>query len=196
MKKSDYKWFYKEDSLDKESHDLLFDDIKQKSKFGILINSDGTVINNDTTIIANRYHDNTILKEIVSTALRKMIEVNESHLLECGVKVPVLFNFGVLVNPHPTPDMKSYGWHKDFNLIDIQDPLKLWFSMLMLSDHDVDSEFLVSPTPEGPGFWNIGVRTKATSNKLFGHNMNLGHGFFPGENNQVYVLYMRWFDAG
>ena len=54
---------------------------------------------------------------------------------------------------------------------------------------------MVSPTPDGPEFWNIGVRTKANSNQLYGHNMNLGHEYVANEKNRVTMLYMRWFDA-
>ncbi len=197
MKKTDYKWFYQADFLEDSLHNQLVESLSLGFKSGLFIDEEGTVTETQGNVVSNRYHDNSILKSKVSKDTLLAIELIENKLIESGVKVPVLFNLSTLVGPRPTPDMKSYGWHKDFNIIEhIQDPLKLWFTMLTLTKNDVNSEFMVSPTPEGPDFWKMGVRTVATSNKLFGHNMHLGHEYAPKENNNVCILYMRWFDAG
>ena len=196
MIKSRYNWFYEPDFLDQVLHEQMLYPINQCIDLGLSVDIDGNVSTGNGEASSNRYRDNSIFKDNLPDATRTLIELLENRLIQQGVKVPILFNLMTIVDPYPLPGMKAYGWHKDFNLIEhIQDPLKLWFTMLSLTRHEVNSEFMVSPTPEGPEFWNIGVRTTVESNKLFGHNMNLGHGYFPKEKNQVGILYIRWYDA-
>lgn len=197
MNKKDYNWFYHTDFLDQDLHMQMLDPLNQCINLGLSVDIEGRITTGNGEVSTNRYTDNSIFKDNLPGATKNLVEILENRLKEAGVKVPILFNFMTIVNPYPLPGMKGYGWHKDFNLIEhINDPLKLWFTVLSLTEHDTDSEFMVSPTIEGTGFWNIGVRTKVTSNKLFGHNMNLGHGYFPGIKNSVGILYIRWYDAG
>lgn len=197
MSNTNYKWFYHPEFLDQQTHDQLLDTVYNEFNFGFFVSKDGEVTKEDTKYVSNRYHNNQIVKGNVPDTVRNFIEINESKLIENGVEVPVLFNFAVLMDPKPKFGDKGYGWHKDYNLIDhIQDPLKLWFTMYTLTNQDVDSQFIVSPTADGPEFWNMGVRTEATTNKFFGHNMHLGHEYLPKDKNSVAMVYMRWFDAG
>jgi len=197
MKKSDFCWFYNTDFLDQDLHEKMLDPVNQCLGLGLTVDVDGQASNEKGDLLTNRYSDNSIFKDNLPVATKSLLEILENRLIEAGVKVPVLFNFMTMVDPVPAPHMRSYGWHKDFNSIDhIQDPLKLWFTVLSLTKHEVNSEFMVSPTKDGPEFWNIGVRTTVDSNKLFGHNMNMGHGYFPKEKNHVGILYIRWYDAG
>lgn len=196
MSQTKYNWFYEPDFLDQVLHERMLYPTNQCIDLGLSVDVDGNVSTGNGEASSNRYRDNSIFKDNIPDTTRTLIELLENRLIQQGVKVPILFNFMTIVDPHPLPGMKAYGWHKDFNLIEhVQDPLKLWFTMLSLTRHEVNSEFMVSPTPEGPEFWNIGVRTTVTSNKLFGHNMNLGHGYFPKEKNHVGILYIRWYDA-
>lgn len=196
MSQTKYNWFYEPDFLDQVLHERMLYPINQCIDLGLSVDIDGNVSTGNGEASSNRYRDNSIFKDNIPDATRILIELLENRLIEQGVKVPILFNLMTIVDPHPLPGMKAYGWHKDFNLIEhIQDPLKLWFTMLSLTRQEVNSEFMVSPTPEGPEFWNMGVRTTVESNKLFGHNMNLGHGYFPKEKNHVGILYIRWYDA-
>lgn len=195
MNKSDYKWFYQTDFLDAGLHAKMLDPVNQCINLGLSVNIDGSVNFDGKELSTNRYKDNSIFKEHLPEATKDVLGRLENELKLAGCKVPTIFNLMTIINPYPIQGMKAYGWHKDFNLIDhVQDPLKLWFTMLMLSSDEVTSEFMVSPGPDGPDFWSMGVRTTASSNKLFGHNMNLGHGYFPREKNQVGVLYIRWYD--
>ena len=195
MNRLNYKWFYRTDFLDAGLHKKMLDPVNQCINLGLSVNVDGSINFDGKELLSNRFKDNSIFKANLPAATKDVVELLENELKLMGCKVPTIFNFMTIINPYPIPGMKAYGWHKDFNLIDhVQDPLKLWFTMLMLSSDEVTSEFMVSPGPDGPDFWNMGVRTTASSNKLFGHNMNLGHGYFPKEKNQVGVLYIRWYD--
>ena len=196
MNKSKYRWFYESDFLDQRLHDQLLTTVNNDLGSGLFIDTEGNITEQDTLVWNNRHDNHDILKTNVPEVGAQFIEMNERKLIDAGVVTPVLFNFAVLVNPNPNPLGDDYGWHKDFNLIEhIEDPLKLWFTMYTITDQEVDSEFMVSPTPDGPEFWNIGVRTKANTNQLYGHNMNLGHEYVAKEKNRVTMLYMRWFDA-
>ena len=197
MLKSKFQWFYKTDFLEQDLHQKMLDPVNQCIDLGLLVDENGNVSTGHGEVSSNRFVDNSIFKANVPEPTRQLIELLENKLIDAGVKVPVLFNFMNIVDPDPVPGTRGHGWHKDYNVIEhIQDPLKLWFTMLSLTDVEVNSEFMVSPTPDGPEFWNIGVKTVVDSNKLFGHNMNLGHGYFPKDKNHVGILYIRWYDAG
>jgi hypothetical protein len=197
MNRQNYNWFYHTDFLNDDLHRQMLDPVNQCINLGLLVDENGTVSFGNGEASSNRYHTNDVFKNNLPNSTKSVIEILENRLIEAGVKVPILFNFMTIIDPHPLPGMKAYGWHKDFNLIDhIQDPLKLWFTMLSLTEYETNSEFMVSPTADGPDFWKLGVRTTVDSNKLFGHNMNMGHGYFPKEKNQVGILYIRWYDAG
>jgi hypothetical protein len=197
MNKSKYQWFYQTDFLDQELHEQMLDPVNQCVNLGLSVNSDGSTSIGNGEVNTNRYSDNSIFKANIPNPTKNLVELLENKLIDAGVKVPVLFNFMNIIDPDPSPMTKAYGWHKDYNIVEhIQDPLKLWFTMLSLTNDEVNSEFMISPTPEGPEFWNMGVRTIVTSNKLFGHNMNLGHEYFPKDKNHVGILYIRWYDGG
>ncbi len=196
MDRENYKWFYQSDFLNQDLHDRLLQYINENPNFGITINVDGAVVKTESNLIENRFNDNSVCKTILSDPVLEFIELVENKLIQNGCKVPTIYNFGILFDPYPRPGVKAYKWHKDYNVIEhIQDPNKLWFTIFSLSDKEVNSEFTVSPTPEGPDFWNMGVRTAVATNKLFGHNMNLGHEYDPKDKNNVAILYIRWFDA-
>jgi hypothetical protein len=198
MKKSNYNFFYKENFLENNLHQLMLDQKNWCLDYGCLVQEDGTyTIEQADSVIKNRYKDNTIVRSLLPEPAQNVVTNLENVLREHGVKDPVLFNFKVLTNITMDP-IHLYGrWHKDFNLIThITDPLKLWFTMLCLTTNEVDSEFQVSPTSEWPNIWNIGVKKVLQSNQLFGHNMNLGHQYFQNPKNDLGILYVRWYDAG
>jgi hypothetical protein len=204
MKRSDLKYFYQPNFLDSELHELMLDTKNQCLDFGMTIDSDGSIVfdkgygdgHNSGTVFRNRYKDNSIIKDNLSQPFKSVIDLLEIKLIENGVKNPVIFNLGMMINPNPSPSNKNYGWHKDYNIIDhIQDPLKLWFTIFSLTKNEVTSEFMVSPTSEGVDYWKLGVKEIVDSNKLFAHNMNLGHQYIVGNKNEVTIMYGRWYDA-
>lgn len=198
MKRTDYQWFSHQEFLSESLHTDMLNLDNQFANKGLLINEDGNAINDliDFTV-KNRYKDNSVLKKLLPDPLIETISLLERQLISKGVTQPVLFNYKCMINPNPLPGMKAYGWHKDYNMIShITDVKKLWFTMLFLTDQICDSSFMCAPNAQGPELWNIGSKNKICSNMVVGHNMNLGHEYTVGKNNNVSVLYSRWFDAG
>ena len=196
MKKSNYQWFYQENFLDENLFHLMLSKENQCVDLSLLIEKDGSVSYDTDGVIKNRYSDNTIIKKILPNPTVSVITILENKLKSMGLKNPVLYNLHTLINPTPKKGTRGYGWHKDFNCIKhTNDPLKLWFTMLSLTDKKVNSEFMISPTKDGPTLWNIGIQTTVDKNKLFGHNMNLGHDYIAKDKNELGFLYIRWFDA-
>ena len=198
MKISHFKYFYQENFLDQDLHESMLDPINQCMDLIFAIDNQGLLSYPNIDHIENRYHNNSILKDNVPESTKALIELLENKLKLEGLEVPTIYNLALLSNPTVDPFYDaSFEWHRDYNPIKhITDPNKLWFTMLSLSRHEVDSEFMISPSPEGPEFWNHGVRTTVSTNKLFGHNINMGHQYIPKTKNQLGFLYIRWYDAG
>ena len=86
-------------------------------------------------------------------------------------------------------------WHKDYNPIEnFDDTTKQWITFFTLSGEDVNSEFQVSHADEWPDIWNRGIKETLSNNRLFGHNMNLGHQYYQNDKNDVVLIYIRWYD--
>lgn len=195
MNKSDYRWFYEENFIDENLRQLLIQNNQFINK-GLFIEEDG-FIKNSEPFINNRCFDNKILKDNLIDPVKVFIEKLENKLLDNGVFKPVLYTAAILVNPNPNPIYRSYPWHKDFNTIKhTTDPKKLWFTFFSLNTSNANSEFMISPNADGPGLWNMGVKKVLKDNQIFGHNMNFGHQYFTKTNNDVQLIYIRWFDAG
>lgn len=192
---SKYKYFFQDNFLESDLHDAMLDPKNQCANIGLLINEDGS-LKEEGNFFKNRYGDNSVLLGQVSKPLGHVIELIKSKLIENGMVTPVIYNMEMLQAKIPDPHSKNNGWHKDFNPIThVTDLSKLWITMLSFTDQEVNSELMVSPSPEGPEFWNIGGREKLTSNKLFGHTLNVGHQYTPGSNNNVTLMYCRWYEG-
>jgi len=196
------EYFFIDDFLDSELSERLIREQNQMpaeetlpSLCGYLINPDGTCEEDVTNpTIYNRYHDNSILKSLLPTSTSETIDLLESKLKE-HISNPVVYNFRVITNITMDPTHTSGGWHKDYNPIEKFDDLtKQWITFYTLSGGNVDSEFQVSYTSEWPDVWQRGIREVLSDNRLFGHNMNLGHQYHQNENNDVMMIYIRWYD--
>ena len=120
----------------------------------------------------------------------------KNQLIKQGLKNPIVYNIAVLSNLVTVPGTNGHGWHKDYNPIKhITDTSKLWITFLALSQSEIDTEFVVSPTTDGPTLWDIGVDLTLTSNVAIGHNMNLGHNYIVNNKNDLSLIYIRWYDA-
>jgi hypothetical protein len=197
MKRSDYKYFYHPDFLDSDLHQSMLDPINHLANKGMMIDENGIVTDDSDPVVRNRYKDNSVLFNNLPQPMVRFLNTVRDKIIDNGAVDPVVFNISALINPDPDPKTTVGKWHKDYNLIpEISDPNKLWFSMYSLTLQEANSEFLVSPTAEWPNIWNIGVKEVLTTNKLFGHTMNLGHQYFKKDKNELVLLYIRWFDKG
>lgn len=196
MKNSKYNYFYKENFLDDDLHHLMLDKNNWCLGKGVRINEDGTHTTESEPLFKNRYKDNTVLKSILPNPTQNVVTKLESLLIENGVVSPIVYNLNFMVDIKIDPTHINGRWHKDFNLIsDINDPIKLWFTMLCFTSNQINSQFQISPTSEWPNIWNIGKKETLMSNQLFGHNMNLGHQYFENDLNDLCIMYVRWYDA-
>lgn len=197
MKRSNYKYFYQSDFLDKEFHQKMLDPVNHLANKGMMIDENGIATDDSDPVVRNRYKDNSVLFDNLPQTMVMFLNTVRNKIMENGAIDPIVFNITALINPDPSPNTTVGNWHKDYNLIpEITDPNKLWFTMYSLAEKEVTSEFLVSPTAEWPNIWNIGVKEVLTTNKLFGHTMNLGHQYFQKDKNELVLLYVRWYDRG
>ena len=197
MKRSDYRCFCNTNFLDDALYQSMLIPENQFVGKGLMVSDDGSyTVDLEEFTLKNRYKDNSVLLTALPTSLAKVIEVTKNRLIREGLKNPVAFNIRALVNPESDPMSRGHGWHKDYNCVPhIDDPLKLWITMMVLSNDASDSTFMVSPGPEGPGLWNIGYKKIVCPNMLFAHNMNLGHEYIAGAKNNLSLLYIRWYDT-
>lgn len=198
MKKSDYRYFYHTDFLDKSLHDTVFYSKELIWEDGLLINEQGEFSKTEGDgVLKNRYKDDdTIIFQHLTPNLRQIAKEVKNSLINQGSVNPILFNLNPIHNPDPDSLTQGYGWHKDFNLVEhIQDETKLWIVMLIFAKDKINSRLKVSPTPEGPGLWNIGFDLELTPNFMMAHTINLGHDYTVGDLNNLDLLYMRWYEA-
>lgn len=162
---------------------------------GYFINSDGTVKEDLTNpTIYNRYDDNSILKSLLPKSTGEIIDLLELKLKE-HLSNPVVYNFRLLKNIVMNPKETFGRWHQDYNPIEnFEDPKKQWITFFTISSPNTNSEFQVSYTSEWPDIWNRGIKETLSNNRLFSHNMNLGHQYHQKDNNDVTFLYIRWYD--
>ncbi len=197
MKKSDFKYFYEPNFLDSELHQSMLDPINHLANTGMMIDENGIVTYDSDSVLKNRFSDNSVLFDVLPNTTVKFLNLVKDKIINNGAVDPIVFNISALINPDPDPKTTIGVWHKDFNLVThITDANKLWFTMYSLSIQEVNSEFLISPTAQWPDIWNRGVKEVLTSNKLFGHTMNLGHQYFQRDKNDLILLYIRWYDKG
>ena len=142
----------------------------------------------------NRYDDNSIVKRLLPDSMGELIDLIQQKL-KPYLERPVIYNYRVLIDNQIDPMHTSGRWHKDYNPIEnFDDTTKQWITFFTLSDTDVNSEFQVSYADEWPDIWRRGVKETLSNNRLFAHNMNLGHQYYQNDNNQVTMIYIRWYD--
>lgn len=200
MKKSDFRYFYKQNYLNTELHkSMLSHDNQWANKTGITITENEQIFTNiDSTdiCIKNYCQDQRVIESVLPQPLVGCIRNIRQSLTENGAKNPKLRHIATLVDPEVNPRSKAYGWHKDYNIEkDIKDEKKLWLTFLILSEKEINSKFVVSPTPEGLGFWNIGMDLTLETNLLIAHTLNLGHNYIEMDKNELSLIYMRWYES-
>ena len=197
MKKTDYQYFCIHDFLDESLHSQMVLPKNQCQSADVLIAEDGnTILGTNDNVIKNRYKDNSIVMDFLPPAFKSVVEQLKNQLIKQGLKNPIVYNIAVLSNLVTVPGTNGHGWHKDYNPIKhITDTSKLWITFLALSQSEIDTEFVVSPTTDGPTLWDIGVDLTLTSNVAIGHNMNLGHNYIVNNKNDLSLIYIRWYDA-
>lgn len=162
---------------------------------GYLINPDGSLEEDKTNpTLYNRYDDNSIVKSLIPESAGELIDLIQLQL-KPYLKRPVIYNYRVLINNQIDPMHTNGRWHKDYNPIEnFDDTTKQWITFFTLSGEDVNSEFQVSHADEWPDIWNRGIKETLSNNRLFGHNMNLGHQYYQNDKNDVVLIYIRWYD--
>ena len=162
---------------------------------GHFINPDGIVVDDSThPNIYNRYHDNSMLKSLLTKSVVNLIDKIRVSLTPY-LNNPVIYNYATLPSLKMNVKETSGGWHKDYNPIEnFDDATKQWITFFTLSSDDVNSEFQVSHTSEWPDVWKRGIKETLSDNRLFAHNMNLGHQYHQNDKNDVTLIYIRWYD--
>lgn len=196
MRKSQYKWFQKNSFLDEDLHKQMLIPENYNLNRPVIIDVDGNVNVGDEDFIKNRYKNNDILYTLVTDPVKQVLKLLEQELKNSGLINPVAFNLSTIIDPKTNRYSLNHGWHQDYNIVGhVTDPLRLWFTFLMLSTDVVESKFMVSPTSDGPEFWNTGCKVDVTSNMAIGHNMNLGHSYTCYDKQNLKIIYIPWFDA-
>tara|TARA_R110000822_G_C15101739_1_gene471964 strand:- start:35 stop:616 length:582 start_codon:yes stop_codon:yes gene_type:complete len=191
------KYFFTDQFLDTDLLQRITSDKPSADKSGYLINPDGSLEEDKVNpTLYNRYDNNSIVKNLLPDSIGELIDLIEFQLRPY-LKRPIIYNFRTLVNNEVDPMHTNGRWHKDFNPIEnFDDATKQWITFFTLSSDDVNSEFQVSPADEWPDIWNRGVKETLSNNRLFAHNMNMGHQYHQNEKNDVTLIYIRWYDKG
>ena len=189
------EYFFTDQFLNADLLQRVSDDKPVEDQSGYLINPDGSLEENKTNpTLYNRYDDNSIVKRLLPDSMGELIDLIQLQL-KPYLKRPVIYNYRVLIDNQIDPVHTSGRWHKDYNPIEnFDDTTKQWITFFTLSDDNVDSEFQVSYANEWPDIWNRGVKETLSNNRLFAHNMNLGHQYYQNDNNKVTMIYIRWYD--
>ncbi len=189
------EYFFTDQFLNADLLQRVSDDKPLIDYPGYLINPNADLLKDKTNpTLYNRYDDNSIVKRLLPDSMGELIDLIQQKL-KPYLKRPVIYNYRVLIDNQIDPMHDAGRWHKDYNPIEnFDDPTKQWITFFTLSDADVNSEFQVSYADEWPDIWHRGVRETLTNNKLFAHNMNLGHQYYQNDNNDVTMIYIRWYD--
>lgn len=191
------EYFFIDEFLDSDSLQKITADKPLVDASGYLINPDGSLKEDKTNpTLYNRYDDNSIVKSLLPKSNGKLIDLIESQLKSYLTR-PVIYNYRTLINNEVDPMHTSGRWHKDYNPIEnFDDTTKQWITFFTLSSDNVNSEFQVSYADEWPDIWKRGVKETLSNNRLFAHNMNLGHQYYQNDKNDVVLIYIRWYDKG
>lgn len=189
------EYFFTDQFLNADLLQRVSDDKPVEDQSGYLINPDGSLEENTTNpTLYNRYDDNSVVKSLLPESAGELIDLIQLQL-KPYLERPVIYNYRVLIDNQIDPVHTSGRWHKDYNPIEnFDDTTKQWITFFTLSDDNVDSEFQVSYANEWPDIWNRGVKETLSNNRLFAHNMNLGHQYYQNDNNKVTMIYIRWYD--
>ena len=189
------EYFFTDQFLNADLLQRVSDDKPVEDQSGYLINPDGSLEENTTNpTLYNRYDDNSVDKSLLPESAGELIDLIQLQL-KPYLERPVIYNYRVLIDNQIDPVHTSGRWHKDYNPIEnFDDTTKQWITFFTLSDDNVDSEFQVSYADEWPDIWNRGVKETLSNNRLFAHNMNLGHQYYQNDNNKVTMIYIRWYD--
>tara|TARA_R110002020_G_scaffold354143_1_gene566942 strand:- start:887 stop:1471 length:585 start_codon:yes stop_codon:yes gene_type:complete len=191
------EYFFIDEFLDSDTLQKITADKPLVETSGYLITPDGSLKEDETNpTLCNRYDDNSIVKSLLPKSNGKLIDLIESQLKSYLTR-PVIYNYRTLINNEVDPMHTSGRWHKDYNPIEnFDDTTKQWITFFTLSSDNVNSEFQVSYADEWPDIWKRGVKETLSNNRLFAHNMNLGHQYYQNDNNDVTMIYIRWYDKG
>lgn len=189
------EYFFIYQFLDTDTLQHVTIDKPLEDQSGYLINPDGSLEEDKTNpTLYNRYDDNSIVKRLLPDSMGELIDLIQQQLNPYMTR-PVIYNYRVLINNEVDPLHTSGRWHQDYNPIEnFDDNTKQWITFFTLSGDNIDSEFQVSYADEWPDIWNRGIRETLSNNKLFAHNMNLGHQYYQNDNNDVTLIYIRWYD--
>ena len=189
------EYFFTDQFLDTDTLQHVTIDKPLEDRSGYLINPDGSLEEDKTNpTLYNRYDDNSIVKRLLPDSIGELIDLIQQQLNPYMTR-PVIYNYRVLINNEVDPLHTSGRWHQDYNPIEnFDDNTKQWITFFTLSGDNIDSEFQVSYADEWPDIWNRGIRETLSDNKLFAHNMNLGHQYYQNDNNDVTLIYIRWYD--
>ena len=189
------EYFFIYQFLDTDTLQHVTIDKPLEDQSGYLINPDGSLEEDKTNpTLYNRYDDNSIVKRLLPDSIGELIDLIQQQLNPYMTR-PVIYNYRVLINNEVDPLHTSGRWHQDYNPIEnFDDNTKQWITFFTLSGDNIDSEFQVSYADEWPDIWNRGIRETLSDNKLFAHNMNLGHQYYQNDNNDVTLIYIRWYD--
>ncbi len=189
------EYFFTDQFLDTDLLQRVTINKPLEDQSGYLINPDGSLEEDKTNpTLYNRYDDNSIVKSLIPESAGELIDLIQLQL-KPYLKRPVIYNYRVLINNQIDPMHTNGRWHKDYNPIEnFDDTTKQWITFFTLSGEDVNSEFQVSHADEWPDIWNRGVKETLSNNRLFGHNMNLGHQYYQNDKNDVVLIYIRWYD--
>lgn len=200
--RNDFKYFFIDDFLNQELlQRVTLDSTNLPSEqtlpniCGYLISDDGKYEQApDHPYYYNRYHDNSILKSLLPGSIGEVIDLVKTELQQY-MSNPVIYNFATMKNIVIDKREINGRWHKDYNPIEnFFDDEKQWLVFISLSKDNVNSTFQITPTSEWPNIWNIGLNETLSNNRLFAHNMNLGHQYHQHDIDDVTLLGMRWYD--
>lgn len=189
------EYFFIDQFLDTNTLENITFDKPLEDQSGYLINPDGSLEEDKTNpTLYNRYNDNSIVKRLLPDSMGELIDLIQQQLNSYMTR-PVIYNYRVLINNEVDPMHTSGRWHQDYNPIEnFDDNTKQWITFFTISGDNIDSEFQVSYADEWPDIWNRGVKETLSNNRLFAHNMNLGHQYYQNDNNDVTMIYIRWYD--
>jgi len=189
------EYFFTDQFLNADLLQRVSDDKPVEDQSGYLINPDGSLEENTTNpTLYNRYDDNSVVKSLLPESAGELIDLIQLQL-KPYLERPVIYNYRVLIDNQIDPMHTSGRWHKDYNPIEnFDDATKQWITFFTLSSDSVNSEFQVSYADEWPDIWHRGVKETLSNNRLFAHNMNLGHQYYQNDNNKVTMIYIRWYD--
>jgi len=187
-----YKYFLKENIVPSELHNQLLIDVPNFEKSNaFVINKNGTTTHNLTRYnhIRNNFQDDSMFDMLVDDSIVELKNLIKPLLLEQGLIKPVIKGVQNYTNPN------SMSWHKDFVPEEMAiDPLKRFISFVILSNDELDHEFMVGSSAESYNTWKLGLHTKLKTNLIIGHNQNLGHEYIKKGDGNICIFSLLYYD--